>query len=308
MANVLKDNMFDERFIEKLVNEIIDLKQNNIAIALDFDGVCKLFTQFKHQIMFTCMFIHLSEFQRVPFNILRDAYNYINFESADYAGKERFVCVNGLAKYLSEKGYDCLLRDLDIIIDDLNFQGLKISENNLIHYQNKSDIARVITWSREVNQKIACLSQIGLTPGIEDQILKPFMGQTDFYVVSTAPESSIKSSMDQEEIECILRYFGQETASKAQVLFSLCRSGYDAVFMFGDSVEDSRAYQMAQKLYSGNCRLIFIPVIPGQEEKSFSTGKQIIEHLIKNNYEASIKLSEDLIGEFDGKEAGKTPA
>ncbi len=85
--------------VQELAAALCAQRRHDVAIALDFDGVCKLFTKHKHQIMFTALFLHLREFQRVPFDVFREAYEYINFRSPDYAGKERFRCVDALSRH-----------------------------------------------------------------------------------------------------------------------------------------------------------------------------------------------------------------
>jgi len=69
--------------IIKLTEQLSPLKQYESAIALDFDGVCKLFTEHKHQIMSTLLFLYISDFQRVPLAEYKKAYGYINFVSIE---------------------------------------------------------------------------------------------------------------------------------------------------------------------------------------------------------------------------------
>ena len=274
------------------------------AIALDFDGVCKLFTAHKHQIMRTCLFLHLHEFQRVPFPAYQEAYAYINFRSPDYAGKERFLCVDALARHLAGKGYRCGLPGLHAAVAELKSRGQKIAEKNLLVFAAADDVARAIAWSREVNEKVARLTEIGLTPGLDESILRPFRNSHDFYVVSTATGQSLPPLMLKEGIDFILRYVGQETATKAESLLALCRAGYQAVFMFGDSVEDTRASRSAEAQKPESVQLLFVPVIPDDEERCFATGRQIIESVAAGNAQAAQAMSRRLADEFEGKEVG----
>lgn len=274
------------------------------AIALDFDGVCKKFTDHKHQIMFTLLFLHLREFQRVPFDVYRKNYIYINFRSADYAGKERFLCVDALARHLAGEGYPCALPGLAAAVAELRAKCLKISEQNLLQYQTEPDVRRALEWSRAVNQHVAELSEIGLTPGIREHILRPFRDKAHFYVVSTATEEPLRQSLEKEDIRFIRRYFGQETASKAEALSALASAGYSAVVMFGDSVEDERASRAACQTAPANVPLIFVPVIPEDEERSFEAGERILKALIAGQLQAAEALSAQLQNEFKGREAG----
>ncbi len=278
--------------------------RRRIAIALDFDGVCKLFTDHKHQIMFTGLFLNLREFQRVPFDEYRKAYIYINFRSADYAGKERFLCVAALARHLAQDGHDCLFPGLQKAVAALTEQGLKISEKNLLPYQADPDVARVLTWSREVNERVAQLSEIGLTAGIRENILTPFEKQCDFYVVSTATEAPLRASLEHEKIFFIRRYIGQETAGKAEALTALGRSGYAAVIMFGDSVEDERASRAACAAVAGTARVFFAPVIPGDERCSFEVARRIVEAVERGACDQAERLCDERAAAFKGREAG----
>lgn len=287
--------------VNQITNEQKPKRRSDFAIALDFDGVCKLFSEHKHQIMSTLLFLHLYEFQRVPFKVYKQSYNYINFQSA-IAGKERFLCVNELAKYLTEKGYKCYLPGLDKAVKELQSQGLKLSEQNLKKYEAYEDVARALAWSAEVNKKVDGLTEIGLTPGIYDYIFVPFKDTCDYFVVTTATEGSLPWLMEKESIDFIMRYFGQETATKAESLTALTFSGYSCVFMFGDSLEDSRASYAAMDERAENTNIIFVPVIPGQEEDCFFRGKEIIELAMAGHIDEAIEKSKEIQSRFKGKE------
>lgn len=281
------------------------LNNKNIAIALDFDGVCKVTTQHKHYIMLSLLFTHLYELQRVSFTRLIEAYNHINFVSTEFAGKDRFICVNGLSDYLAGEGWPCRFDGINKAIQEIIKNNEKINRESLYKFIFYDDVKRLLAWSDEVNSKLKSLKEIKITDGLRENILELYADVADFYIVSTAPEECIKDSLEKESFPEIKKYFGQSTATKSEALSSLCHAGYDYIFMFGDSVEDSRACQLAKKSYSGDCLLIFVPVIPGQEEKCFITGRQIIKEVFDNNSETAIGLSESLIKEFDGKEAGR---
>lgn len=287
--------------VEQLSKEQKEKRKSDFAIALDFDGVCKLFSEHKHQIMSTLLFLHLKEFQRVPFKEYKYGYGYINFQSP-VAGKERFLCVNELSEYFTGKGYNCALPGYNKAIKELQERGLKLSEHNLREYQNYEDVKRALEWSSEVNKRVSELTEIGLTPGINENIFKPFRNVCDYFVVTTATESTVPALMEKESIDFIMRYFGQETATKAESLTALSHSGYRCVFMFGDSLEDSRASYTAMEYKAENSYIIFVPVIPGQEEDCFSKGKEIIEHAIAGEIDKAVDLSKEIQSRFKGKE------
>ncbi len=289
---------------KKLSVELAGEKQRSLAIALDFDGVCKLFTEHKHQIMSTALFLNLREFQRVPFEVFRQAYVYINFRSADYAGKERFLCANALAEHLAAKGYQCALPGLHAAVRTLRERGQKISAANLQEFAGDRDVTRALAWSEEINQRVAMLTEIGLTPGVLPHILQPFRERADFYIVSTATEEPLRASMEKEDIRFIRRYIGQETATKTEALSALGHCGYQNVAMFGDSVEDERASTAARQEYTDGRRLIFIPVIPEDEERCFELGNQALTALLDGKPETAEKISAKLAREFKGREAG----
>jgi hypothetical protein len=293
-----------DALIRNLADELRPTRKSNVAIALDFDGVCKIFTEHKHQVMFTNLFLHMYEFQRMPFEELRNAYVYINFRSPDFAGKERFLCVDALSRSLVDKGYACDLKGLHRAVDTLRQQGQKINEKNLLPFSAADDVARLIAWSREVNQRLTQLAEIGLTPGIQRHIFTPFRGKADFFVVSTATEDSLRQSLEKESIDYIARYIGQETATKAEALLSLASSGYSAIVFFGDSLEDSRAAAEAKKNAPAASAVYFAPVIPGEEEKSFEAGRRIIEAAIAGKGKEAEQLSSQRAESFKGKEAG----
>jgi hypothetical protein len=281
---------------------ILPTPQHPAAIALDFDGVCKLFTAHKHQIMRTALFLHLREFQRVPWPVFAEAYRFINFRSTLYAGKERFLCAYALAEHLAAAGQPCRLTGLKTAVETLLAQNKKISEPNLLPYQAHDEVARAIAWSREVNGRVAQLTEIGLTHGIKPQIFDAFRDTHDFYVVSTASEAALPPLLEKEGITFIRKYLGQETATKAESLSALTRAGYKAVFMFGDSVEDSRASQAALAQTPAGVIFLFVPVIPGSEERCFATGNTIIHAVHDGNTAAARGMSEKLMAEFAGRE------
>ncbi len=294
---------------DELISELTALRTargepRRLALALDFDGVCKLFTDHKHQIMFTGLFLNLRELQRVPFDEYRKTYIDINFRSADYAGKERFLCAAAVARRLADEGHDCRLPGLQRAVSELQAKGLKLNEQNLLAYGQEPDVARALTWSREVNERVAQLSEIGLTPGLREHILGPFETRADFYVVSTATEAPLRASLEKEGIMFIRRYIGQETASKAEALMALSRCGYAAVAMFGDSVEDARASRAAAAAAPREVPLVFVPVIPGDERRSFEAGRRILDALSAGRRAEAETISRDQEQAFQGREAG----
>ena len=298
-------NLENQKLICELIDEIKPAISEESAVALDFDGVCKLFTEHKHQIMFTLLFLHLYEFQRIPLSVFKKAYGYINFSSPDFAGKARFICVNALANYLADQGHDCRLPDLDRVVKELEENKVAVNAVSLKAHSGIDEVKRILAWSREVDRRLSELTEISLAPGVDKNIFQPLRNSMDFYVVSTATEPSIKSSLEKEGIDFIKRYFGQETCGKAEALTCLCRCGYKNVFMFGDSVEDRRASYKAMESLPENVNLFFCPVIPNREEYSFSKAIQAINNVIGNDIPTAKNILEQLEKEFDGKEAGK---
>ena len=292
----------DLRLAERLAAQLRAGVRREAAIALDFDGVCMLFTEHKHQILSTCLFLHLREFQRVPFRVYREAYREVNFRSREYAGRERLLCAHGLARHLAAQGYACALPGLHAAVEELLGKGLKISAPNLAAHRASPDVARALDWSREVDEKVAALTEIGLTPGLRASVLDPFREQADFYVVSTATESSLPGHMQREGVDFILRYLGQETATKAEALSALARAGYRDVFLFGDSVEDERASARARDALPPGVALLFVPVIPGDEEASFAAGRAMIEAARSGDRAKADRIADARRREFQGKE------
>jgi phosphoglycolate phosphatase-like HAD superfamily hydrolase len=293
-----------DKLIADLAQELRQARKSDLAVALDFDGVCKVFTEHKHQVMFTLLFLHVPEFQRMAFETLRNAYVHINFRSADYAGKERFLCVDALSRFLVGKGHNCDLPGLHKAVDSLKQQGLKISEKNLLAFAGADDVTRVIAWSREVNQRLAQLSEIGLTPGIQEHLFTPFKAKADFFVVSTATEDSLRQSLEANSIDFVQRYMGQETATKAEALLALAAGGYPLVVFFGDSLEDSRAAAHAVEHAPAGSAVLFAPVVPAEEEQSFAMGRRIIESAMAGKVDEARKLSTEQAERFKGKEVG----
>ena len=290
--------------IAGLIAEVKGQARATDAIALDFDGVCKLFTEHKHQIMFTLLYLHARKFQRVPMETYRKTYGYINFHSEKYAGKARFLCVNALANLLAEKGYDCRLPELDAAVKELEGKGVKVNANSLKDYAGKNDVSRVLEWSAEVDLRLTQLTEIGLAPGVKENIFDVFKGSLDFYLVSTATEKSIRGSLEKEGIDFIKRYFGQETAGKAEALTALAHAGYKNVFMFGDSIEDSRASHAAMKETPAEINLIFAPVIPGRERECFEKGRKVIEKTLSGDIAAARAIAAAVEKDFQNNMAG----
>ncbi|QSH41875.1 hypothetical protein P0136_05765 [Lentisphaerota bacterium ZTH] len=290
-------------YIDKLTREI--KPEKTAAIALDFDGVCKLFTEHKHQIMSTLLFLHVREFQQVSLDKYKKAYGYINFFSKEYAGKARFLCAAALGRYLADNfNTDTRLAGVERAINAIDERGEKLNSENLSKYAGDKDIDRLLDWSREIDERLTQLSCIGLTEGIKENILDEFKGKCDFYLVSTATESSIRASLEQEGISFIKRYFGQETATKRDALTALGCCGYKNIFMFGDSVEDSRASHIAMRQIPADVNLFFCPVVPDEEEKSFIAGRDIITAACSGELERAAKISLDMQEVFKGNEAG----
>ncbi|MBN1257314.1 MAG: hypothetical protein JXA52_06375 [Planctomycetes bacterium] len=293
----------DLALTNRIAEELKPGRKHDTAIALDFDGVCKLFTKHKHQIMFTLLFLHVREFQRVSYDIFREAYSYINFKSPEYAGKERFRCVNALAAHLVEKGYPCGIPGVAAAVQELEAAGRKLSAENLKDYADADDVARLLAWSEEVNQRLTELTEIGLVPGLQENIFTPFREKVDFYLVSTASEGSIRASMEKEGIDFIARYFGQESATKAESLVAFCKTGYKQVIMFGDHFVDTMAAQTAAETAPPEVAMLFAPVIPDEEEASFAEGKKIIDALFAGDRKTAEEISDRQTKAFAGREA-----
>jgi hypothetical protein len=189
-------------------------------------------------------------------------------------------------------------------VAELLSQGKKIAAPNLQAYRQAEAVARALAWSDEVNARVAQLNEIGLTPGIRESIFEPFKGTCDFYVVSTAVGHTLPPLMEKEGIDFILRYLGQETATKTESLLALARSGYNMVFMFGDSLEDTRATSQAQPHIPQNVSLLFVPVLPGEEKRCFATGQEVIEQARAGHLAKAEIMCGKLAQEFNGKEVG----
>ncbi len=289
----------NQELTDKLAGELRGVKCREVAVALDFDGVCKLFTAHKHQIMSTLLFLHLRKFQQASLPVYKKAYNFINFVSKGYAGKARFLCVNALADHLAENGIDCRYPEIAAAIKELEGRGCKVNAAALEEFSESEEVAKILAWSKEVDERVGQLTEIGLTPGVKENIFDAFRGKVDFFVVSTATETSIKAALENEDIPEISRFIGQETASKAEALTALRNAGYSRVFMFGDSVEDRRACDAAA-VAEAPAKLFFIPVIPEREEYSFTGGRKAIE---ADDGQAG-KIAAQLLDEFAGNEVG----
>jgi len=71
-----------------------------------------------------------------------------------------------------------------------------------------------------------------------------------------------------------------------------------------DSVEDERASNAARQATPVNVPLVFVPVIPEDEERCFETGGRILEALLAGQLKTAEELSAQLKDEFKGREAG----
>jgi len=287
--------------IAGLGEELRALRKRDVAIALDFDGVCKLYTSFKHQIMFAGLFLNAREFQRVPFEDLRDAYTYINFRSPEYAGKERFLCVHALSERLAAQGHDCALPGLAEAARTIQVQGGKLNAESLQPFTSKDDVKRLLKWSREVNERVSQLTEIGLTPGLRESILDSFLEKADFYVVSTATEASLEESLRRDNVTFIKRYIGQETASKAEALLAMCHAGYDRMALFGDSLCDRDEAALAAQRAPEGAHVLFGPVIPGREKSSFESGRRMLDALCAGDWAPAEEISRAMTDLFNGQ-------
>lgn len=295
----------NQALIDSLIEEMKgSIRDGGAAVALDFDGVCKLFTEHKHQIMFTLLYLHMRKFQRVPMDSYRKAYGYINFHSEKYAGKARFLCVNALANHLADKGHDCRLPELDDAVRAIEAAGGKFNAKSLQPFAKRKEVANILAWSEEVDKRVAQLTEIGLTPGVKEHIFDVYRGKVDFYLVSTATESSIRPSLEKEGVDFILRYFGQETAGKSDALGALVNAGYRSVFMFGDSVEDSRASYAAMEVTPSNVNLIFCPIIPGREKECFDKGRETIALTLAGDPAKGRAVAAEVEKDFQNNMAG----
>lgn len=127
-----------------------------------------------------------------------------------------------------------------------------------------ADLARVLAWSTEANQRIADLVfGVPPFPGVRAS-LDRLLPAADAIVVSQTPVEALQREWQEHHIEHLVSFIaGQEAGTKGEHLTLAAGGRYapERTLMIGDAHGDLKAAQAN--------RALFFPIVPGREELSW---------------------------------------
>jgi phosphoglycolate phosphatase-like HAD superfamily hydrolase len=220
--------------------------------------------------------------------LLRETWEFVNLYSV-HRGGNRFTSIIKVfellnkRKEIKEKGYR--LPDLDTLKKWVNTE-TKLSNTNLRKYFESNynpDLELVVSWTEAVNREITeWLRNIPPFPNAKLALDKMYES-ADIVIVSQTPLEALEREWEEHGLKEYVRAIaGQEHGTKSEHIAFSAKGKYDddKILMIGDAIGDLDA--------SKNNGILFFPIIPGKEDKSW-------ERFLNEGFDKFIN------GEFAGK-------
>jgi phosphoglycolate phosphatase-like HAD superfamily hydrolase len=243
-------------------------KRHEFFVGIDSDGCVFDSMCLKHQECFCPAFIKHFGLQPASKHA-REVWDFVNLYSR-HRGCNRFVAIQVAHQLMCEW-------------DVFSARGLKIStlpslaawlkeETRLgnpalearVKATNDVELARVLAWSREVNQRVAdMVSDVPPLPLVRESLEK-IRARADVIVVSQTPTEALEREWHEHKLDRLVNFIaGQEAGTKSEHILYATRGRYDAekILKIGDAPGDLKAAKANHAL--------FYPIIPGREEQSW---------------------------------------
>ncbi|MDZ7377596.1 MAG: HAD hydrolase-like protein, partial [candidate division KSB1 bacterium] len=162
-----------------------------------------------------------------------------------------------------------------------------------IERTNSDELKKIYDWSLAVNEAVARVVK-GVKPfPLVKESLEKLRDKADIIVVSGTPLEALMREWQENEIDHYVAIIaGQEVGSKKEQLQFTTQGKYAAGrgLMVGDAPGDLKAAKAN--------KLLFYPIIPGQEEQSWERFyHEIIDQFLEGKYTAEVE--QHFIAEFN---------
>ena len=271
--------------------------QHEFFVGIDSDGCVFDSMEPKHKECFCPVTIEKWDLAPIS-KYAREAWEFVNLYSQD-RGCNRFPALQKTfdllrhRKAVQKRGV--MISELSAL-KDWTSRETKLGNPALkaeIEKTNNAELKRIMDWSLAINDAVArVVKGVKPFPMVEESLQK-LQKHADIIVVSGTPLEALLREWDENKIDKYVALIaGQEVGSKKEHLQFATKGKYapGKALMIGDAPGDLRAAQANN--------LLFYPIIPGQEEKSWEKFfNEIIDLFFAGKY--TTELANDFIKEFN---------
>jgi phosphoglycolate phosphatase-like HAD superfamily hydrolase len=248
---------------------LADLRpQRSFFVGIDSDGCAFDSMEIKHKECFCPNTIKWWDLQSVS-KYAREAAEFVNLYSK-WRGINRWPALTMVFDLLQERA-EVKARGARITeakrVREFMASGKPLSDAGLKAYMAEHpdpELDKALGWSKAVNASVADMVH-GVPPfPFMRESLQSLQSQADVVVVSATPTEALVREWEEHDIAKYVRVIaGQEMGSKKQHLAWAAKDKYpaDQILMMGDAPGDMEAAKA-----NG---VLFFPINPGQEEKSW---------------------------------------
>jgi phosphoglycolate phosphatase-like HAD superfamily hydrolase len=270
-------------------------KTCDYLVGIDSDGCAFDTMELKHKECFIPTFIKHYKLQGVS-KYAREAAEFVNLYSKTRGCNRFHALVDQLGllarrKELKDRGYPIPIPQGVIAWTKRETKLGNPALEVAVKQTNDPDLIQALTWSKEVNARIAeMVSGVPPFPFVRP-CLEKLAGRADMLVCSATPNEALKAEWKEHDIDrFVAGICGQETGTKKETLTNAAKYPRGHVLMVGDAPGDFEAA-------TAN-RCLFFPINPGNEEQSWQRlCEEGIERLLGGTFAG--KYQERLLEEFD---------
>lgn len=291
------------------MNSVAELKalpkRHDFFIGIDSDGCVFDSMEIKHKECFCPAFIKHFGLQSAS-KYAREVWDFVNLYSR-YRGCNRFVAIQTAHKLMSEwdvfaaRGLKISnIPSLDAWLKEETRLGNPALEAK-VKATNDAALAKVLAWSREVNQRVAdMVSDVPPFPMVRESLEK-IRVKADVIVVSQTPFEALDREWREHKLNGLVNFIaGQEIGTKSEHIRFATGGRYavEKMLKIGDAPGDLKAARDNNALY--------FPIIPGREEASW---KRFYEEGSEKFFNGTFAgaYQQGLIREFDAALPEKAP-
>ncbi len=224
--------------------------------------------------------------------VLHETWEFVNLYSI-YRGSNRFISIIKVFDLLNEnqdvKDAGCALPDMTSLKKWVKTEN-RLGNSTLRKYFEANydrDLEKVVRWTEAINEDISLhLKKIPPFPQATEAIKKA-SAVADIAVVSQTPLEALEREWKENDLRKYVRLIaGQEHGTKSEHLAITAKGKYPdiRILMIGDAKGDMDA--------AINNGILFYPVIPGNEDKSWEIfNKEGLEKFITNTFSGAYQNS-----------------
>ncbi len=272
-------------------------RHHDFFVGIDSDGCVFDSMEIKHKECFCPAFIKHFGLQAAS-KYAREVWDFVNLYSRDRGCNRFFAIQKALrlignrpefaARHLAVRGIPAL----DAWLKEETRLGNPALDAR-VRATGDASLAKVLAWSREVNERVADLVRnVPPFPMVRESLAK-VRANADVIVVSQTPAEALEREWREHELDGLVNFIaGQEAGTKAEHIRLAANGRYPAeqVLMIGDAPGDLQAAR--------DNKALFFPIVPGKEEHSWKRfHEQAIEKFFDKTFAGEYQRS--LIEEFE---------